>query len=116
MARVIGEVRPRFVFVENSPLLVSRGLDVVLSDLAALGYDAAWGIVAAADAIWLGGIPEIDHLRDRIWIGGARAHADGERQLQPEGAFADFRRRAGDIRAAFPEVFSGESANAHSGD
>ena len=61
MARVIGEVRPRFVFVENSPLLVSRGLDRVLADLAALGYDARWGIVGAHHA----GAP---HKRDRIWI------------------------------------------------
>ena len=40
MARIIGEVRPRFVLVENSPMLTSRGLGRVLGDLAALGYDA----------------------------------------------------------------------------
>jgi DNA (cytosine-5)-methyltransferase 1 len=43
MARVIGEVRPCFVLVENSPMLVGRGLDVVLADLAEMGYDAKWG-------------------------------------------------------------------------
>lgn len=67
MARIIGEVRPRFVLVENSPLLVSRGLDTVLCDLAALGYDAEWGVVGAHDA-------GAQHKRDRIWI---VAHADG---------------------------------------
>lgn len=61
MARVIGEVRPRFVFVENSPLLVSRGLDVVLADLAALGYDAQWGVVGA-DVF--GAV----HRRLRLWV------------------------------------------------
>jgi DNA (cytosine-5)-methyltransferase 1 len=61
MARIIGEVRPRFVFVENSPLLVRRGLARVLGDLAALGYDARWGVLGAADV----GAP---HQRDRIWI------------------------------------------------
>ena len=61
MARIVGEVRPRYVFVENSPQLVSRGLDTVLSDLAEMGYDARWGIVSAADA----GAP---HLRKRIWL------------------------------------------------
>jgi DNA (cytosine-5)-methyltransferase 1 len=59
MARIIGEVRPRFVFVENSPMLVVRGLDRVLGDLAALGYDARWGVVGANAA----GAP---HRRDRI--------------------------------------------------
>jgi len=61
MARIIGEVRPRHVFVENSPALAFRGLDRVLGDLSEMGYDAKWGVVSAADA----GAP---HLRERIWI------------------------------------------------
>jgi len=63
MARIVGEVRPRFVFVENSPLLVGRGLARVLGDLASLGYDARWGVLGAHHA----GAP---HKRDRIWIVG----------------------------------------------
>jgi len=61
MARIIGEVRPRCAWVENSPMLTVRGIDRVLGDLAEMGYDARWGIVSAADA----GAP---HLRKRIWI------------------------------------------------
>jgi len=61
MARVVGEVRPAFVFVENSPALTFRGLGTVLGDLAALGFDAAWCVLSAADL----GAP---HLRERIWI------------------------------------------------
>ena len=61
MARIIGEVRPRYAFVENSPMLTSRGLGTVLGDLAAMGFDARWGVVSAADV----GAP---HLRERIWI------------------------------------------------
>ena len=61
MARIIHEVQPRFAFVENSPLLVGRGLDVVLADLATLGADARWKVVGARDV----GAP---HQRDRIWI------------------------------------------------
>ena len=61
MARVVREVRPRFVFVENSPMLTSRGLDRVLGDLAKMGFDAKWGVLGAADV----GAP---HQRDRIWI------------------------------------------------
>jgi hypothetical protein len=49
MARIVGEVRPRFVFVENSPALVTRGLGRVLGDLAALGYDCRWTVLGAAD-------------------------------------------------------------------
>lgn len=60
-ARVLGEVRPAFAWIENSPMLVIRGLNRILSDLARLGYDAKWGCVSARDS----GAP---HLRNRIWI------------------------------------------------
>ena len=69
MARIIGEVRPRYAFVENSPVLTSRGLGIVLGDLAVLGFDARWGVLGAADV----GAP---HLRKRIWI-VAHANSDG---------------------------------------
>ena len=61
MARVVGEVRPRYVFVENSPMLVTRGLERVLGDLTKIGYDAKWTIIGAADI-------GANHQRDRIWI------------------------------------------------
>lgn len=47
MARVICEVGPRFVLVENSPALAFRGLGVVLGDLARLGYNAEWGVLGS---------------------------------------------------------------------
>jgi len=61
MARIIREVRPRFVFVENSPMLTSRGLGTVLGDLASMGFNARWGVLGA-NAV---GAP---HQRERIWI------------------------------------------------
>nr|WP_323127233.1 DNA cytosine methyltransferase [Acinetobacter sp. Tr-809] len=61
MARIISEVRPRVVFVENSPMLISRGLTRVISDLAKMGYDAEWTRLSASNL----GAP---HQRDRIWI------------------------------------------------
>lgn len=67
MDRIIGEVRPRFVHIENSPNLVNNGLARVLCDLAAMGFDAQWGIVSAADT-------GADHERERCWI---VANADG---------------------------------------
>jgi DNA (cytosine-5)-methyltransferase 1 len=61
MARIVSEVQPGWVFVENSPMLVGRGLAVVLCDLAKMGYDAVWGIVGAGHI----GFP---HLRERCWV------------------------------------------------
>jgi DNA (cytosine-5)-methyltransferase 1 len=48
MARIIREVRPRFVLLENSPMLTSRGLGRVLGDLAKMGMDAKWGVFRAS--------------------------------------------------------------------
>jgi len=61
MARIIREVRPKFVFVENSPMLTSRGLGTVLGDLASMGFDARWGVLGADDV-------GAKHKRNRIWI------------------------------------------------
>jgi len=65
MARVVREVGPRIVFVENSPLLTRRGLGVVLGDFYKLGYDARWGVFSAREV-------GAYHLRKRIYI---MAHA-----------------------------------------
>ncbi len=72
-ARLIGELRPRYVIVENVAALLGRGLDVVLGDLAALGLDAEWHCIPASAV----GAP---HRRDRIWV---IAHPAGFGRPQP---------------------------------
>jgi DNA (cytosine-5)-methyltransferase 1 len=74
-ARIIGEVRPRDVFVENSPMLTVRGLGTVLGDLAALGFDADWGVLGAHHA---GGNHRAPHKRDRIWLTARNTNSEGE--------------------------------------
>lgn len=70
--RVICDVGPRFVFLENVPQLVRLGLPHVLADLAELGFDAEWGLCSAAEV----GAP---HKRDRFWLLG---HSGGERRSE----------------------------------
>ena len=60
-SRVILSVGPKFVLVENSPMLTSRGLGTVLYDLAIMGYDARWGVLRASQF-------GLQHVRERIWI------------------------------------------------
>lgn len=60
-ARLIGEIRPLLVVVENVSALLGRGLARVLGDLSSLGYDAEWHCIPASAV----GAP---HQRDRIWI------------------------------------------------
>jgi DNA (cytosine-5)-methyltransferase 1 len=66
-ARLVRELRPQVVIVENTPGLLSAGLGSVLGDLAALGYNAWWDCFRAANV----GAPQ---LRDRLWL---VAYAEG---------------------------------------
>jgi DNA (cytosine-5)-methyltransferase 1 len=63
MARIIREVDPAFTFIENSPMLRTRGLGTVLNDLNSMGFDAKWGCIPASAV-------GANHKRDRIWIVG----------------------------------------------
>lgn len=60
-ARIIGEIRPRIVIVENSPELLDRWIGEILGTLAAFGYDAEWHCIPASAV----GAP---HRRNRVWV------------------------------------------------
>jgi DNA (cytosine-5)-methyltransferase 1 len=66
--RIVRELRPRYVLVENVSALLARGMGRVLGDLAASGYDAEWDCIPAAAV----GAP---HRRDRVFV---VAYANGE--------------------------------------
>jgi len=65
ITRLVGELRPRFLIVENVAALLSgdngQWFGTVLGDLATLGYDAEWHCIPASAV----GAP---HIRDRVWI------------------------------------------------
>lgn len=70
MLDTIRHLRPRYVLVENVSALVVRGLDTVLADLAAIGFDAEWATLRASDF----GAP---HNRERIYIVAYAPGVDG---------------------------------------
>lgn len=109
MARIVGEVLPRYVFVENSPLLVGRGLAVVLGDLAALGYDSQWACIAASDV----GAP---HQRDRVWLVADTA-GDGREQWRSEPARGERRPAAVECGCALADakIVLGDVRNDYAG-
>src|SRR5687768_17296922 len=47
MCRIVCELRPQYVLVENVSGLLNRGIERVLGDLAAVGYDAEWSVLSA---------------------------------------------------------------------
>jgi DNA (cytosine-5)-methyltransferase 1 len=85
-ARLIGELRPRYVLVENVSALLARGLGAVLGELAALGYDAEWDCLPASAF----GAP---HQRDRLWL-VAYPGGDGVRQFAERDQRQGWRERA----------------------
>ena len=73
----ISELRPKYAILENVRGHVSLGLNVVLGEMASIGYDAEWQIVSAASV----GAP---HRRDRVII---VAYPSGEGLERPIGSF-----------------------------
>lgn len=105
--RLIGELRPRFVIVENTPGLLSLGMGRVLGDLATRGYDAQWDCIPAKrvgapherDRVWIVAYPNEIGLQERMHVAGtcgeesvrefARSAADGiSASAQPSDAHA----------------------------
>ena len=59
--RVVQQLRPRAVVLENVAALLTRGMGRVLGTLAEIGYDAEWHCIPAASV----GAP---HIRDRVFV------------------------------------------------
>jgi len=97
-ARIIGELRPRYVIVENVAALLARGMGTVLGDLSTLGYDAEWHVIPASAV----GAP---HRRERVWIvawdavGWRGARVGSVRAIQ-EGSCSDTDRVRADVSDA----------------
>lgn len=116
VARLARELRPQFLFLENSPNLFcgDMGYDRVLGELATQGFHVEWGVLSAFDV----GAP---HYRERAWI--LAAHPDrlgirieskrvtwsegqtfseftreGLDHADPNGQFSDERRRKQSLR------------------
>lgn len=67
--RIVCEMEPRIVVLENVAALLTRGMGDVLGTLASMGFDAEWGVIPAAAL----GAPQ---LRERVFI---LAYTKGER-------------------------------------
>jgi DNA (cytosine-5)-methyltransferase 1 len=122
--RLIDECQPSWVVIENVSALRSRGLETVLGELSALGYDAEWHCIPASAV----GAP---HRRDRVWIvansNGIGTHggrAQGAGRDEPADSGADVA-HAGCLSAQVPAARqqpaeqepggAGEDRTAHEG-
>lgn len=108
VARVVGEVRPRWFVGENTPGLFARSnqryFRRVLGDLAALGYSVGWGIWGACDV----GAP---HKRERVFILAYGGKRRGGTDLSGDIPYAD---RSGQQERRLQRIASVQSAQVHS--
>ena len=81
--RVVRELRPRCVVLENVAALLTRGLDRVLGTLAEIGFDAEWHCIPASSV----GAP---HIRDRVFV---MAYAQHNGLTASEGEYQNDQQR-----------------------
>jgi DNA (cytosine-5)-methyltransferase 1 len=80
-ARLIGELRPNYVIVENVSALLFRGMGTVLGDLAEIGFDACWESIPASAV-------GAHHQRERIWIVAYPGEAERRKNAASRGRVA----------------------------
>ena len=115
MARIVRELRPQLVVMENVPAITGRGLSTVLGTMAALGYDARWGGLRAsevgaphrrerwfcvcwlADSMRLGSAPlqRVQRESDSRWTSEGSYNSSGAIVADPDSSSGEARRSDG---------------------
>ena len=72
--RLVKEISPSFVFLENVPAIRTRGMEVVIKKLTDIGYDCRWTCVSAAEV-------GAKHIRKR-WFLLAHSRRQGLERLE----------------------------------
>lgn len=107
ICRLVGEIKPSFIFLENVPAIRTRGGERVGKELASLGYDCRWGVLSAFDV----GAP---HKRERWFLlayrHSARLEVGQEERNQASQITATKSRFSGGV---WPSVDSGFLRVAH---
>lgn len=80
MCRIVREVGPKYVIVENSPALIISGLEQVLCDLSKIGYDSEWQCISN----YAFGYP---HKRERLYLIAYSDKIRQQRNLCQHGEF-----------------------------
>jgi DNA (cytosine-5)-methyltransferase 1 len=74
IVRLVEEIRPAFVFLENVRNIRTKGADTVVQEFSRLRYDCRWGVLSAADV-------GANHKRERWWL-LAHAQSKQDRRIQ----------------------------------
>ena len=102
VARLISELRPDYVLLENVAALLTRGIDAVLGTLASLGYDAVWACIPACAVC-------APHRRDRVWILAVPQADDNEAKLRRMYEHVLSRLTPFDLEAGWPTATASDA-------
>lgn len=108
-ARLVGEIRPRYVIVENVAALLDRGMGRVIGDLARIRYDAEWSVISACSVgaphvrrrVFIVAYPDSVHGRKRVWYTAPREYRTLQALDGPEGPRAGWRARLANPSALY---------------
>lgn len=112
MLRVVKQVRPRYVLMENTPAILVRGMDRVLGEMAEAGYDCRWTCVQAAHVgapqkrerwfalAYMPGGQSGEQKAGNGWEGSGRGIEEGSERADRASAGREAKRPA----PAFPSV------------
>ena len=76
IVRLVNEIQPTFIFLENVPAITTRGLGTVTAEITKLGYDCRWTTLSAAEI-------GANHKRERWWL---LAHSNGSDRRAQKGS------------------------------
>ena len=103
--RLTDEIKPRFLFLENVSAIKTNGLNIVLREITARGYDCRWTMLSAAQV-------GARHKRER-WFLLADSHQRGLPATRPEQSTARFTREGQDVPNADSKGLQGRSSSGH---
>lgn len=91
MYRIVREVRPKYVLIENSPMLLIRGFEQVLCDLSEIGYYAEWKCIQNK----VFGFP---HNRERLYCIAYDSYQIRREKIYNEGTIFNPKSRSFEIQ------------------
>ncbi len=99
--RLVREIQPTFVFLENSPQLRTRGLDTILKEFTKAWYDVRWTCLRGSDV-------GAHHHRERMFL---LAYSQSKRQQKERQSVREKERQSRSNLHIKHEVWSEEPHN-----
>lgn len=103
MFRIICEIQPKYVIIENSSMLIKRGFEYILFDLSKIGYDAEWQVLSSGNFGYF-------HNRKRLYV-VAYPDSFGVSGLFKNFSVGEARQRWQDSKADFENFIAKEDFN-----